>query len=144
MYPGPPKSPQNHNKGHCSDGFKQKLTEGEFATWPQPATIFTTGSQFHPLPFLGFIREVYKQGVDPSCSDLTMEEEAFLSMLKGPGRVIQSNDRAVLFKLFAGFDIPSYDQTPKSLFTELNGIKYLHIDALRNTNVPVASTSSQM
>ncbi|KAJ7279790.1 hypothetical protein C8J57DRAFT_1039562, partial [Mycena rebaudengoi] len=92
MYPGPPKSPQNHNKGHCSDGFKHKLTEGEFATWPQPATIFTTGSQFHPLPFLGFIREVDEKGVDPSCSDLTMEEEAFLSMLEGPGRVIQSND----------------------------------------------------
>ncbi|KAJ6450330.1 hypothetical protein DFH09DRAFT_1400157 [Mycena vulgaris] len=142
MYPGPKGSAENHKKGHCSDGFKQKIVEGEFAPWPQPAGLFTTGSEFHPLPFLAAIREVYEKLVVEADSNITMEREAFLLMLQKPGRIITSDAGAVLFKQFAGFTIPADDTTPEILFTELNGSKYLRVDALRDTDLSIASSST--
>ncbi|KAJ7026747.1 hypothetical protein C8F04DRAFT_966119, partial [Mycena alexandri] len=139
MYPGPKKSPENHKKGYCSDGFKQKTAEDESASWPQPAGLFTAGSEFHPLQFLITIREVYETVVVKADNNVSMEQEAFLSML--PGRIIIS-DSAVLFKLFAGFTIPADDGTPENLFVELNGAKYLRIDALREGDLSITLSSA--
>ncbi|KAJ7467666.1 hypothetical protein FB451DRAFT_1178035 [Mycena latifolia] len=139
MYPGPKKSPENHKRGYCSDGFKQKVTDGEFAPWPQPDGLFTTGSEFHPLPFLSAIREVYEKVVVEKDYNISMEHEAFLGMLRKSGRIIKTDSGAVLFKLFTGFTIPSDDPTPEVLFVEITGTKYLRIDALRDVDVSITS-----
>ncbi|KAJ7157749.1 hypothetical protein C8R46DRAFT_909000, partial [Mycena filopes] len=140
MYPGGKKSPENHKKGYCSDGFKQKVVEGESAPWPQPTGLFTTGSEFHPLIFLTTIREVYEKVVVEGETDVSMEQEAFLSML--PGRTTISATGAVLFRLFSAFAIPADDETPDTLFVESEGVKYLRIDALRNTDVSILPISA--
>ncbi|KAJ6452711.1 hypothetical protein C8R47DRAFT_1256076 [Mycena vitilis] len=135
MYPGPPKSPENHKKGYCSDGFKQKPAALDAAPWPQPAVIFSTGSEFHPLPLLEAVRDVYeKLVVEADPQGLTIEHEAFATMLKG--RCMQVGD-TVLFKLFTGYDIPVDDKTPETLFVEHDGARYLRIDALSNA-VPIS------
>ncbi|KAJ7079416.1 hypothetical protein B0H15DRAFT_914092 [Mycena belliarum] len=141
MYPGPNKSPENHKKGYCTDGFKQKSIGEEFAPWPQPTGLFTTGTEFHPIPFLTAIRDVYEKAVMEADSNISLEQEAFLSMLKNEGRVVTSTSGAVLFKLFSGYNIPPDDLTPSTLFTELNGCKYLRIDALRDTDLSEPSSS---
>ncbi|KAJ7127473.1 hypothetical protein C8R46DRAFT_1237214 [Mycena filopes] len=140
MYAGGKKSPENHKKGYCSDGFKQKVVEGESAPWPQPTGLFTTGSEFHPLIFLTTIREVYEKVVVEGETDVSMEQEAFLSML--PGRTTISATGAVLFRLFSAFAIPADDETPDTLFVESEGVKYLRIDALRNTDVSILPISA--
>ncbi|KAJ7841190.1 hypothetical protein B0H14DRAFT_2218996, partial [Mycena olivaceomarginata] len=93
MYPGGKGgSPENHKKGHCSDGFKQKAPAEDSAPWPQPAGLFTTGSEFHPLPFLAAVRDLYEKVViaaDPG--NLGLEDEAFSIMLQQPGRIITVN-----------------------------------------------------
>ncbi|KAJ7094960.1 hypothetical protein C8R44DRAFT_577859, partial [Mycena epipterygia] len=82
MYPGKTGSPENHKKGYCSDGFKQKATTGDdLPPWPQPAGIFTGGSEFHPLLFLAAVRDVYEKVVMEENKDVEMEHEAFLLML---------------------------------------------------------------
>ncbi|KAJ7635469.1 hypothetical protein DFH06DRAFT_675131 [Mycena polygramma] len=130
MYPGPPGSQENHKKGYCSDGFKQKPPPGDSSPWPQPTGIFSTGSEFHPLPFLEAIRDVYeKVVVEADRNSLTIEHEALALMLKEPGRVVEVQE-AVLFKLFIGYAIPADDRTPDALFVDHDGAKYLRIDAL--------------
>ncbi|KAJ6497153.1 hypothetical protein C8R47DRAFT_1212691 [Mycena vitilis] len=130
MYPGPTGSQENHKKGYCSDGFKQKPPAGEVAPWPQPAGIFTTGSEFHPLPFLEAIRDVYeKVVVEADSTSLTIEHEALALMLKDPARTLEAGG-AILFKLFTGYAIPADDRTPDALFVDHGGLKYLRLDAL--------------
>ncbi|KAJ7161440.1 hypothetical protein C8R43DRAFT_947636 [Mycena crocata] len=139
MYPGPSKSPENHKKGYCSDGFKQKIVGvDESAPWPQPDGIFTAGSNFHPLIFLATLREVYDKSVIQADIKLTMDHEAFLAMLQQPGRVITSGG-AVLFRMFSSFIVPPGDPTPDLLFTEQNGANYLRIDALQDSDLTSTS-----
>ncbi|KAJ7776621.1 hypothetical protein DFH07DRAFT_721722, partial [Mycena maculata] len=80
MYPG---GPENHKKGYCSDGFKQKAVNGDtLAPWPQPEGIFAVGSQFHPLSFLAAVRELYEKTViEEDGSNLGLEEDTFSRML---------------------------------------------------------------
>ncbi|KAJ7097443.1 hypothetical protein C8R44DRAFT_748545 [Mycena epipterygia] len=102
----------------------------------KPEGVFTKGTQFHPLPFLGFIREVYEKVVAENDTEgLTMEQEAFLTMFKMLGRVITSANDAILFKLFQDFTIPADDPTPANLIVEENGVKYLRIDALQDSTL---------
>jgi len=57
-------SPENRKKGCCSDSFKQKAATGDdLPPWPQPAGIFTGGSEFHPLLFSAAVRDVYEKVV---------------------------------------------------------------------------------
>ncbi|KAJ7486317.1 hypothetical protein B0H11DRAFT_2015631 [Mycena galericulata] len=135
MYPGPEKAPENHKKGCCSDGFKQRYANGELLPpWPQPAGIFTNASEFHPFAFLANIRDLYeKVGVEGGGSNISIEGEAF-PRLQMPGR-IATVDGAVLFKLFEGFTIPAEDRVPDTLFVEHGGARYLRIDALSDTHV---------
>ncbi|KAJ7110203.1 hypothetical protein C8R43DRAFT_904518, partial [Mycena crocata] len=140
MYPGPSKSPENHKKGYCSDGFKQKIVDvDQSAPWPQPDGIFTTGTDFHPLTFLATLREVYEKSVIEADINLAMDHEAFLAMLQQPGRVITTDSGAVLFKMFSGFIVPPGDLTPDVLFTEQNSAKYLRIDALQASDATSTS-----
>ncbi|KAJ7130666.1 hypothetical protein C8R46DRAFT_1236100 [Mycena filopes] len=136
MYPGPPGAVENHKKGYCSDGFKQKPPVGDTVPipWPQPQGIFSAGSEFHPLPFLAVIRDLYeKVVVEDDSSNLGIEHEAFSLMLQRPGRVITVDGR-VLFKLFTGYDVPAGDRTPDDMFVDHEGTKYLRIDALTDAS----------
>ncbi|KAJ6484175.1 hypothetical protein C8R45DRAFT_931628 [Mycena sanguinolenta] len=137
MYPGKTGSPENHKKGYCSDGFKQKTSAEESTLWPQPAGIFSTGSEFHPVSFLAAVRNLYDKVVLQTGSNLSVEEEAFSVMLQEPGRTLNVND-AVLFKLFAGYNIPAGDKIPDTYFVEYQGSRYLRIDALSGTDGPVS------
>jgi hypothetical protein len=139
MYPGGKGgSPENHKKGHCSDGFKQKAPAEDSAPWPQPAGLFTTGSEFHPLPFLAAVRDLYEKVVIAAdAGNLGLEDEAFSIMLQQPGRIITVNG-AVLFKLFGGFEVPAGDRVPDTYFVDHNGSQYLRIDALSDTDGSVA------
>lgn len=139
MYPGGKGgSPENHKKGHCSDGFKQKAPAEDSAPWPQPAGLFATGSEFHPLPFLAAVRDLYEKVVIAAdAGNLGLEDEAFSIMLQQPGRIITVNG-AVLFKLFGGFEVPAGDRVPDTYFVDHNGSQYLRIDALSDTDGTVA------
>ncbi|KAJ6533328.1 hypothetical protein DFH09DRAFT_1406865 [Mycena vulgaris] len=122
-----------------STAAKNKIVVGELAPWPQPTGIFTASSLFHPLQFLAEIRAVYEKVVVEADINVTMEHEAFLLMLKAPYRIITS-DGAVLLKLFAEFTIPAGDLTPDALFTEIDGCKYLRIDALQDSDLSIPSS----
>ncbi|KAJ7182935.1 hypothetical protein C8R43DRAFT_968527 [Mycena crocata] len=142
MYPAR-NSPENHKLGYCTDGFKQKSKDGEEVPWPQPEDIFTRGTEFHPLVFLAVLREVYERAVvQKDVSGLTMEQDAFFEMFKAPGRVSISTTGAVLFKLFAGFEIPKADNVPEGLLVQENGVNYLRIDALTQSDVVIQTTSA--
>ncbi|KAK7050400.1 hypothetical protein R3P38DRAFT_3173760 [Favolaschia claudopus] len=140
MYPGPNKAPENHKKGHCSDGFKQKSTDDNSAPWPQPTGIFTMGSEFHPLLFLVAIRDLYEKVlIEQNHGSLNVEDEAFSLMLQQPGRIISVNG-AVLFKLFSGYAIPAADQIPDNLMVNHDGVAYLRIDSLADTETTFSSS----
>ncbi|KAK6992699.1 hypothetical protein R3P38DRAFT_3224900 [Favolaschia claudopus] len=126
MYPGPNKAPENHKKGHCSDGFKQKSTDDNSAPWPQPTGIFTTGSEFHPLLFLVAIRDLYEKVlIEQNHGSLNVEDEAFSLMLQQPGRIISVN---------------AADQIPDNLMVNHDGVAYLRIDSLADTETTFSSS----
>ena len=137
MYPGRPGAPENHKKGVCADGVRQKpkpeSTDVSLPEWPQPHGIFTNGSHFDPLRFLLMVRELYDKVVAGSVSDLdySMEDEAFSQMLSS--RIVMRNS-CVLFRLF---DLENAPETPALLFVEVEGVKYLRVDCLAETpNLP--------
>ncbi|KAK6971771.1 hypothetical protein R3P38DRAFT_3297859 [Favolaschia claudopus] len=141
MYPGSSGSPENHKKGYCSDGFKQntKNSGDNLAPWPQPAGIFTSGSEFHPFPFLLAIRTLYEKViVEKNHESLTVEDEAFSLMINQPGRMVAVNG-AVLFKLFPSYEIPAADGVPDSILVKHEEINYLRVDSLADTETSFSS-----
>lgn len=131
MYPGPVNSPENHNKGYCSDGAKQlsaKFTD--VPEYPQPEGIFSQGKQFDPIVFLKTIREFYEKVVVEKVAQesLTVEDVAFGRMVNT--RVIVCNDGAVLFKLYPYLTCPP--STPKALLVMHDEVQCLRVDALRS------------
>jgi len=147
MYPGPSGSAQNHKRGYCSDGVKQTLKSSPQnqdppqtnapAThappdWPQPESIFTSGTQFDPLRFLAKIREMYvKVVVEKASGEFLMEHEAFAALLAR--RTVVLPDGLILFKLF---DLECSGSTPDNLFVVREESKYLRIDCLREGGPP--------
>jgi hypothetical protein len=97
MYPGPTGAAENHKRGYCSDGAKQKIDHSKqnedppqanlpkswvIPEWPQPKNIFTDGTHFHPLEFLNKVRDMYEQVVvEKAGDDLILEHVAFVSLL---------------------------------------------------------------
>jgi hypothetical protein len=130
MYPGRSGALENHKKGYCADGVRQKPkaepTDLTLPEWPQPHGIFTNGSHFHPLIFLATVRELYDKVIDRAISvqDYSMEDEAFSRMLSS--RVKIENGQA----LFLLFDLENAVGTPPSLFVEIEDRKYLRVDCL--------------
>ncbi|CAA7261854.1 unnamed protein product [Cyclocybe aegerita] len=117
MYPGPTGAPENHRKGICADGVRQKAkadtTDQSLPEWPQPIGIFTDGVQFHLLKFLSTVRELYDKVFEDATSscgqEFSMEDEAFAMMLNS--RIQFVNGRA----LFCLFDLVNMPGTPESL-----------------------------
>ena len=131
MYPGPTGSPENHRKGFCSDGVRQKVKSADevLPIWPQPSGIFTNGSHFHPMKFLSFIWEVYEKVLANEDGErggaYSMEEEAFTHLLTQRVQMLPCG--MVLFKLF---DLILVD-VPDGLIVEQEGGKFLRIDCLQ-------------
>jgi hypothetical protein len=129
MYPGRSGAPENHKKGYCVDGVRQKPKTGStdsLPEWPQPHGVFTNGTHFHPLVFLATVRELYDKVIDCAISDqdYSMEDEAFSRMLSL--RVKIENGQA----LFLLFDLENAVGTPPSLFVDIEDRKYLRVDCL--------------
>lgn len=124
MYPGPANSPENHKRGYCSDGVKQKA---KALPWPQPDGIFATGTSFFPLVFLKFVGELYEKvlGDRNQTQEFSMEEEAFSSLLQQ--RMQNRSDGSIFFELLE-LEVPA--DTPSSLIVEEAGIKFLRVDIL--------------
>ena len=131
MYPGRGGAPENHKKGYCADGVRQKpkagSTDPALPEWPQPHGIFTNGSHFHPLIFLATVRELYDKVIDRAISDqdYSMEDEAFSRMLSSRVRI--ENGQA----LFLLFDLENAVGTPPSLFVNVEDRQYLRVDCLK-------------
>ena len=124
MYPGPTGSPENHRKGVCSDGVSPNLKAVE---WPQPPGIFTNGTNFHPIPFLKALRDIYELFiVQKGSSADSMEHEAFAQLISC--RTLICPDGAILFRLF---DLQLDPSTPEELIVTHNDAKHLRLDCLR-------------
>ncbi|KAJ7571958.1 hypothetical protein C8J56DRAFT_728025, partial [Mycena floridula] len=88
MYPGGVNSPENHKKGYCTDGVRQKIPKSGSHTlppWPQPSGIFTKGSVFEPHQFFASLIELSSrvaETVSGNSVEYTMEHGAFAAMLK--------------------------------------------------------------
>jgi hypothetical protein len=101
MYPGGRgNSHLNHKLSYCSDGVKQKFAHDEAPPWPQPHGIFTKGTDFHPVPFLTALREIYEKFVTQgeAVESISVEHEAFARMLNSCTSI--QEDGAVLFRLY--------------------------------------------
>ena len=87
MYLGPTGSLDNHKKGYCSDGVRQKAkaesNDGALPEWPQPSGIFMNGTHFHPITFLSKTHQLYDKVVEGTISEIeySMEDEAFSCLL---------------------------------------------------------------
>ena len=130
MYPGKTNSPENHKHGYCSNGVQQKARSCDILPrWPQPPSIFTKGTHFHPLVFLSAIRSLYKTVTVPG-ADITMEDEAFSDLLAQQLKV--QDDGSVRFQLY---DLELSSEKPQCLIDEEEGpgLKYLHVHCLNDS-----------
>jgi hypothetical protein len=129
MYPGVPGALINHKKGYCADGVKVTWKKDTPPEWPQPAGVFTKGTQFSPIEFLKTLREVYESVVNGSGegTNLSLEHEAFARMTSQ--RTMVSADGTVLFRLF---DLEMPFSTPDQLLVEHDGSRFLRLDCLRD------------
>lgn len=130
---------ENHKKGYCSDGVKQKpvalngVTD-ELPPWPQPNEIFTKGTHFWPQCFARTVRELYDMVTDSYRlgGPKAMEFAAFADMLHKrlvviPATATQAS--VVRFQLYGGFQLGEQPGNPSDI-VEANGIKYLYITYL--------------
>ncbi|KAI1797610.1 hypothetical protein LXA43DRAFT_1126227, partial [Ganoderma leucocontextum] len=133
----------NHKKGYCSDGVKQKPPPvngviEELPPWPQPNDIFTKGTHFWPKRFIRTVRELYDtitDGADGSerlGGTKAMEFAAFADMLRARLIVIPATETqasCVRFKLYRGLGL---GEQPANLsdIVEVDGDKYLHVTYL--------------
>ncbi|KAI1781856.1 hypothetical protein LXA43DRAFT_977872 [Ganoderma leucocontextum] len=130
---------ENHKKGYCSDGVKQKLApvDGiieELPPWPQPNDIFTKGTHFWPKRFTRTVRELYDMVTDGDrlSSPKAMEYAAFADMLRArliviPATATQAS--CVQFKLYRGLELGEQPGNPSDI-VDVDGVKYLHVTYL--------------
>lgn len=134
MYPGPTGSSDNHKRGYCADGVRQKVkpdsNDGLLPEWPQPHGIFTNGTHFHPMNFLLKIREVFDKVLNKEITegDYSMEDQAFSRLLAS--RIIQEEGRC-LFRLY-DLEITDNRNIITDLVVTIDGVRYLRIDCLQN------------
>ena len=132
MYPGPTGSLDNHKKGYCSDGVRQKAkaesNDGALPEWPQPSGIFTNGTHFHPIAFLSKIRQLYDKVVEGTISETeySMEDEAFSRLLSSR---IHSWEGKSFFRTY-DLEVALDESVPADLLVEIDGVKSLRVDCL--------------
>ncbi|KAI1781611.1 hypothetical protein LXA43DRAFT_1105626 [Ganoderma leucocontextum] len=142
---------ENHKKGYCSDGARQKphTVDGvveELPPWPQPNDIFTTGTHFWPKRFNRTIRELYDMITDGERfgGPKAMEFAAFADMLRArlvviPATATQTS--CVRFKLYRGLELGEQPGNQSDI-VNVDGVKYLHVTYLSEAGFQevVAST----
>ncbi|KAJ7585548.1 hypothetical protein C8J56DRAFT_1087508, partial [Mycena floridula] len=135
MYPGGVNSPENHKKGYCTDGVRQKIPKsGSHALppWPQPSGIFTKGSVFEPHQFFASLIELSSriaETVSGNFIEYTMEHGAFAAMLKE--RIIEMDEpKTVAFRLYPDEYFTVAANTSNTLLFERDDIRYLRVDCL--------------
>lgn len=149
MYTGPKKSKNNHKRGVCPDGCPSKMkaavkSEGQIShdhqealpPYPQPEGIFTHGKIFHPIRFQETLKAIYSRTVLDKekmleTGGISMEEEAFVKMYER--RSVHLPDGKVVFRLFPSLQLDP--ATPESAIIEFDGVRYLDIPMMRDTNV---------
>ncbi|CAK5283262.1 unnamed protein product [Mycena citricolor] len=145
MYAGGRGGEENHNRGVCSDGFKQKIPTGEEPVpWPQPAGVFSKGLHFHPRVFLQLVQHIYQKLVVEKLGTmgLSMEEDAFLAMFQKPERIVTKTDGSVFFKLITGLSIPVNDRIPDSWIVTEGSTTFLRLDLLHTSDTGPAALGS--
>ncbi|PIL26811.1 hypothetical protein GSI_11072 [Ganoderma sinense ZZ0214-1] len=130
---------ENHKKGYCSDGVKQKAASvdgviEELPPWPQPNDIFTKGTHFWPKRFARTVRDLYDTVTDGDRlgGPRAMEFQAFAEMLRARLIVIPATDTqpsCVRFKLYRGLELGEQPTNPSDVVT-VEGAKYLHVTYL--------------
>ncbi|KAI1789749.1 hypothetical protein LXA43DRAFT_892226 [Ganoderma leucocontextum] len=139
MWAGGEGGGDNHKKGYCSDGVKQRpaavdgITE-ELPLWPQPNEIFTKGTTFWPKRFTRTVRELYDTLIPGHGLGGTkaMEYTAFADMLQARLTVTPATadqPSSVHFKLYRGLTLGEQPERPSDLFT-VDGVDYLHVSYL--------------
>ncbi|PIL30719.1 hypothetical protein GSI_06887 [Ganoderma sinense ZZ0214-1] len=133
---------ENHKKGYCSDGVKQKpaSVDGiveELPPWPQPNQIFTKGTHFWPQRFTRTVRELYDTITDGDRlgGPRAMEFAAFADMLRTRLIVIPATDTqpsCVRFKLYRGLKLGEQPGNPSDIVV-VDGVQYLHVTYLSET-----------
>lgn len=130
---------QNHRKGVCADGVWSKANLAEHIPqppdWPQPQGIFSIGKLFNPTAFLCDVRDLYEKIADHAAHnpatpfETSLEEQAFLSMVKGRKTVI--NGDCTYFALYENLQFTSASGC-ESLVRELEGYpgRFLRMDCL--------------
>ncbi|KAI1794159.1 hypothetical protein LXA43DRAFT_884301, partial [Ganoderma leucocontextum] len=139
MWAGGEGGRDNHKKGYCSDGVKQKSVpvDGvmeELPPWPQPNGIFTKGDTFWPKRFTGAVRELYDTVIvgHELGGIKAMEYLAFADMLRARLIVIpptETEPSIVRFKLYRGLALGEQPDQPSDLVT-IDGADYLHVSYL--------------
>ncbi|KAI1788904.1 hypothetical protein LXA43DRAFT_1063210 [Ganoderma leucocontextum] len=137
----PPGNSENHKKGYCSDGVKQKAIDGvieELPPWLQPNNIFTKGTHFWPKRFCRMIRELYDTITDGNTTGgiKAIEFVAFTDMLSvhlTVTPVTKTQASYVRFKLYHRLKLSKQPRNPSNI-VKVNGIKYLHVTYLSNAS----------
>ena len=121
-------TPQNEDPVISPGQAKPSINPPE---WPQPHGLFTDqggniGITFNPYVCFKELEPTYKKLViDQSCTDITLEQVAFTTLLAR--RTIRDDDGAVLFKLF---DIRNIPEVPQELIVIRKNNKFLRISCL--------------
>ena len=142
---------ENHKKGYCSDGVKQKPASvggviEELPPWPQPNDIFTKGTQFWPQRFTRTVRKLYDVVTDGDRlgGPKAMEFAAFADMLRTclvvvPATATQTS--CVRFKLYRGLELGEQPASPSDII-DIDGAKYLHVTYLSEAGFQEVAASA--
>ncbi|KAI1790224.1 hypothetical protein LXA43DRAFT_973740 [Ganoderma leucocontextum] len=139
MWAGGEGGRENHKRGYCSDGVKQKPTAVDGVTeelppWPQPNGLFTKGDTFWPKRFAHAVRELYDNVVvsHEFGGIKMMEYMAFADMLRARLVVLpptETQPSTVRFKLYRGLALGEQPERPSDLVI-VDGVSYLHVSYL--------------
>ena len=127
---------ENHKKGYCSDGVKQKMVtiDGipeELLPWLQPNNIFMRGMYFWLKHFCRMAHELYNTIIDSNTTGgmRVMEFKAFMDMLCKRLVIIPATATeasCIRFKLYCGLELGEQPGSPSDI-VDVDGVKYLHI-----------------
>ena len=124
----------NHKRGYCSDGVKQKAGPAHsdgLPPWPQPSGIFTAGTHFWPRRLNRAMGELHDALVssDNLGGIKAMEFAALAEMLKSrfvPIPPTEEQPASIRYRLYPGFELGEQPENPADLLN-IDGRQYLHI-----------------
>lgn len=126
----------NHKKGYCLDGVKQKVAtnEDKLLPWPQLNKIFMKRTHFWLTHFNRTIHELYDMVTDGNTTGgpRAMEYVAFVEMLQKRLIIIptmETQPSCVCSKLYCAFQFSKQPGSPSNI-VKVDGVKYFHITYL--------------